>query len=301
MKRDLRPNKCLRQYNENTGNKVAPSPVPNQFYLLDFGLVTKYLQSNGEHRKFCTDERRAHAGTILFCSLDAHKGAQSRRSDLESLGYNLVYWLTNDLPWKDETDNPTVVHRIKQKCLQNLHEFLTYSFADKYPQFLYDYFKYLVQLDFEAKPDYDYCRNLLRDVFKKCKFGDDACSLFTLKRKPIKKKLPFKQNVRREMAHVSYKLNRAPLTTNSYMKPPKLRRERKNKEARIHWSKILKDPEVIIKQNKSRERKLTENSDTGISNLDVWQLNPTYAMLEVFFKSIERMNSGQSPNYKGDE
>lgn len=66
----------------------------DQIYLLDYGLATKYILTNGEHREFAVDHRRAHAGTIQFCSRDAHKGVASRRSDLESLAYNMIYWLT---------------------------------------------------------------------------------------------------------------------------------------------------------------------------------------------------------------
>lgn len=66
----------------------------DQVYLLDYGLASKFLLSNGEHRELSPDQRRAHAGTILFCSRDAHKGIVSRRSDLESLAYNMIYWLT---------------------------------------------------------------------------------------------------------------------------------------------------------------------------------------------------------------
>lgn len=66
----------------------------DKVYLLDYGLASKFLLSNGEHREFDSDQRRAHAGTVLFCSRDAHKGIPSRRSDLESLAYNMIYWLT---------------------------------------------------------------------------------------------------------------------------------------------------------------------------------------------------------------
>lgn len=82
-------------------------------YLLDYGLASKYILSNGEHREFCTDERRAHAGTTLFCSRDAHKGMVSRRSDLESLAYNMIYWLTGSLPWIDDLAEPEEVEKKK--------------------------------------------------------------------------------------------------------------------------------------------------------------------------------------------
>lgn len=75
-------------------NNVVDTFDGDQIYLLDYGLATKYILTNGEHREFAVDHRRAHAGTIQFCSRDAHKGVASRRSDLESLAYNMIYWLT---------------------------------------------------------------------------------------------------------------------------------------------------------------------------------------------------------------
>lgn len=44
----------------------------------------------------------AHNGTLLFTSIDAHRGCDpSFRADLEILLYNLMYWITGSLPWTD--------------------------------------------------------------------------------------------------------------------------------------------------------------------------------------------------------
>ncbi|RZC38781.1 serine/threonine-protein kinase VRK1, partial [Asbolus verrucosus] len=121
----------------------------DQVYLLDYGLASKFLTSNGEHKPFCVDERKAHAGTILFCSRDAHKGVPSRRSDLESLGYNMIYWLTGNLPWSNDIDNPEIVDKKKQKSMADIEYFLKTCFVADYPRFLFDYFWYLQKLQFQ--------------------------------------------------------------------------------------------------------------------------------------------------------
>lgn len=296
----LRPNGNLKYY-DLTDKKLVRKEA-DQVYLLDYGLASKYLQSNGNHKGFCSDERKAHAGTILFCSLDAHKGAQSRRSDLESLGYNMIYWLTSKLPWMDDTDEPDLVHKKKQKCLMNLDEFLNSCFTNGYPGFLYEYFKYLVELNFEERPDYSYCRRLFDEALKGYGYKQNRTFDFDNLEGWGKKQKEKKACTEKKKSRVSYKLNRVPLTSNLPVRP-KLRKKAKNKTiAKLNWSKILIDPEVILKQGKSRDRKLTEGSDccTSILTLDINQLNPTYAMIEVYNKSLERINSGCSPRHKFD-
>lgn len=115
-------------------------------YLLDYGLACKYLASDGTHKQICIDERKAHAGTILFCSRDAHKGITSRRSDLESLGYNIIYWLTGTLPWENDVDTPEIVEKKKQKAMANIEYFLSCCFLN-YPKFLLKYFQFIHKLN----------------------------------------------------------------------------------------------------------------------------------------------------------
>lgn len=92
-----------------------------------------------------------------------------------------------------------------------------------------------------------------------------------------------------------------PLHSNIVFKRPKLRKAAKNKKSidssMMHWSKILIDPEEIIKQG--RERRVTDgsNGSTNLSLSELESLNPTYAMIEVYNKCKERETS---PTYKAD-
>lgn len=104
-------NEHLRKTTKNCENEV---------YLIDYGLACKYRLSNGKHRKFGRDERKAHAGTLMFCSRDAHYGAPSRRSDIESLAYNMVYWLTGYLPWCENIEQPEMVEKKKHVVLKTI-------------------------------------------------------------------------------------------------------------------------------------------------------------------------------------
>ncbi|VEN52756.1 unnamed protein product [Callosobruchus maculatus] len=282
----------------------------NHVFLLDYGLATKYILTNGEHKKFCADERRAHVGTMLFCSRDAHKGVLSRRSDLETLAYNMVYWLTGTLPWIDDLDRPEEVEKKKTRCLANLTSFLQLCFNLEYPRFLFDYFNYLNKLQFEDEPDYEHCRRLFRRAITAYGYKDDSVLDFDnfegfgkLKPKGKKKILVGGRENRGKKVHASFlKSPLMPLHSNVVFKRPKLRKtamlfeDNQPKETLMTWSQILTDPEEILKQ--AREKRVVEDCDTtfNMSLAELKSMNPTYAMWEVF----HRYKNGASPKHKGD-
>ena len=105
----------------------------NDVYLVDFGLVSKY-QKDWVHNEYKPDARKAHDGTIEYTSRDAHIGAHSRRSDLEVLCYNLVHWMSGDLPWMDNLTNPQYVHAQKKGYMNDVKAFLQRCFkSEDYP------------------------------------------------------------------------------------------------------------------------------------------------------------------------
>ncbi|XP_072375582.1 serine/threonine-protein kinase VRK1-like isoform X1 [Diabrotica undecimpunctata] len=270
----------------------------NQVYLVDFGLASKFLQSNGEHKEFSPDERKAHAGTVLFCSRDAHKGIPSRRSDLESLAYNMVYWLTGTLPWIEDLEQPGEVEKKKIRCFRNIKCFLDLCFNNNFPRFVLEYFEYLDKLQFTGSPDYDYCRNILRKAIKLYGYKQDSVLDFdNLEGWGIKKITASNKKI---VTHFSFLKTSPlqPLNSNIVFKRPKLRKQGKDvkiQDSMMNWSKILIDPENIIRQ--ARDRTTTEGSDPGVglTSLDIDSMNPTQEMLNIFNKCMERETS---PRYK---
>ena len=87
--RDIKPDNFLM----GLGNKS------NLLYVVDMGLAKRYFDPNSQqHIAFRND--KSLTGTARYASLHAHLGEElSRRDDLESIGYVLVYFYTGYLPW----------------------------------------------------------------------------------------------------------------------------------------------------------------------------------------------------------
>uniref|UniRef100_A0A182T294 non-specific serine/threonine protein kinase n=1 Tax=Anopheles maculatus TaxID=74869 RepID=A0A182T294_9DIPT len=145
------------------------TPAEERIHLIDFGLASKFVDSTDRHRPFCMDQRRAHDGTLEFTSRDAHMGAHARRSDLECLGYNLVYWSRGFLPWKDEKllNQPEQVHRMKEYFMTDVREMLRLIYGDDCPAYLGEFLAYVGKLTYDERPDYQYCKALFYKELKR--------------------------------------------------------------------------------------------------------------------------------------
>ena len=87
--RDLKPENLLVTKNIRDG----------LIYLIDFGLSKRYKDIKTDmHIPFKND--RPIAGTIRYISINTHKGfEQSRRDDIESACYIILYFLMGKLNW----------------------------------------------------------------------------------------------------------------------------------------------------------------------------------------------------------
>ncbi|XP_042003681.1 casein kinase 1-like protein 9 [Salvia splendens] len=153
LHRDIKPDNFLM----GLGRKA------NQVYVIDFGLAKKYrdLQT---HKHIPYRENKNLTGTARYASVNTHLGVeQSRRDDLESLGYVVMYFLRGSLPWQGlkAGTKKQKYDRISEKKMLTPIEVLCKS----YPSEFISYFHYCRSLRFEDKPDYSYLKRLFRDLF----------------------------------------------------------------------------------------------------------------------------------------
>jgi casein kinase I family protein HRR25 len=163
----------------------------NQVNIIDFGLSKSYRdRATGVHAAY--RENKGFAGTAQYASLNTHLGIeQSRRDDLESLGYMLIvslipvldwqcselihkHFLRGNLPWKGlkGAGKKEVFDRIQFKSKRPLRYQLipsemttpTEILCRGYPNEFVTYLNYCRSLRYDDKPDYIYLRRLFRDL-----------------------------------------------------------------------------------------------------------------------------------------
>ena len=142
--RDLKPENLL--VNKNIRNSLI--------YLIDYGLSKKYKDAkNDMHIPFRNE--RPITGTIRYISINTHKGfEQSRRDDIESALYIIVYFLNGKLDW-DGIKCKTKDEKIK-KIMEKKEEFKNNKEYKKLPQSFSQIFQYVYNINFEEKPNYEY-------------------------------------------------------------------------------------------------------------------------------------------------
>ena len=134
----------------------------NQVFMIDLGLAKRY-RCGRTHKHIPYRENKNLTGTARYASVNTHLGIeQSRRDDLESLGYVFVYFNRGFLPWQGlrQADKRHRYEKISEKKMSTSIEFLCRGFPSEFATYL----NYCRSLRFDDKPDYGYLRKLFRDL-----------------------------------------------------------------------------------------------------------------------------------------
>ena len=178
---------------------MGVGPCANQVFIIDFGLAKKYRDQHS-HMHIPYMEGKSLTGTARYASVGALRGVeQSRRDDLESLGYVWMYLLKGSLPWMglDGRDQKQKYDKICAVKAKTPFEELCRGFPGEFVR----YFQIVRELRFPEKPDYAGLREMFRELFIREGFVYDYkydwCDEPPKAEEPPKRKVSFKETVER--------------------------------------------------------------------------------------------------------
>lgn len=154
LHRDIKPNNFMLGKFSKSLEYINDTTV----YIIDFGLSKEYIDfDNKTHLPF--KDGRRFIGTPRYASIGTHLGyRQSRRDDLESIAYILIYFVIGELPWqgikaKSKSEKKEKILEMKLKT--------SFSTDKRIPKELICFLEYSKALKYEEKPDYKYIYKLL--------------------------------------------------------------------------------------------------------------------------------------------
>ena len=144
---------------------------PRIIYIIDFGLSKKFRSDRtGNHIQFCITKKMT--GTARYASTNSLRGVQiSRRDDLESLAYMILYFIMKKLPWQGvkattQQNRYKKIYYIKKKLIE--YE----SFKDL-PNEIQNFYKNIKKLNFKEEPNYALLKGYFKDLLAINNFQED--------------------------------------------------------------------------------------------------------------------------------
>jgi serine/threonine protein kinase len=150
--RDLKPDNFLIGMNEKK----------HVIYLIDLGLAKRFKSIARVHINIISGKKLV--GTARYASINSHLGNElSRRDDLESLLYILIYFVKGILPWQGIvcTDRDEKYRLIGNSKIKTSIEDLCLGLPDGFKLYL----QYVRALAFKEKPNYHHLRSLIVNMF----------------------------------------------------------------------------------------------------------------------------------------
>ena len=153
--RDIKPDNFMFGRKENGRNKVL--------CMIDFGLGKEYLDAKGRH--IAEDTAKFALGTARYMPIHAHQFVtQSRRDDLEAIGFVCIYFLNGTLPWQSiDADNKLV----RNQKIEEMKGMKVAKLCQGHPVAFAEYFRRVRSLLFAQRPDYNGLRSLFTTLARK--------------------------------------------------------------------------------------------------------------------------------------
>jgi serine/threonine protein kinase len=151
--RDIKPDNFM----------IGRGSAKGQIFMIDFGLAKKYRDpKTHEHLRFTPG--KSLTGTARYASINALSGyEQSRRDDLEAIGYVWIYFLLGILPWQGlQGDNEKQKY---EKILKVKKEASLDVLLKDVPHEFHRYLESVRGLGFDEEPRYAEYRAMFRDLF----------------------------------------------------------------------------------------------------------------------------------------
>ena len=235
----------------------------NIIYMIDYGLTRKFCDSHKNHIPY--KEHKHLTGTALYASIYTHKGIeQSRRDDLESLGYMLIYLCKGELPWINvKGKNKEIKYKkIMEKKIEMKPDILCQGLPDEIKQ----YFNYVRELQFTEEPNYEFLLGLFNNAMKKNNikndFKFDWCINGSNYNQNITDKFISTENLfnKLKLGEINFNDKTVIKDENKEENNIKINNDEKDK---VIENKFDKDKNIINEENKDNinENKLSENQN----------------------------------------
>ena len=126
----------------------------DKIYIIDFGLSKLYKYNNNH----IIEKKINHIiGNVIYSSLNIHLGiTPSRRDDIESIIYILIYLIYNKLPWKFKNKKINIEKILFIK--KNINNYINLN------NNIIIILEYIKKLKFYDKPNYNYIKNIINQL-----------------------------------------------------------------------------------------------------------------------------------------
>ena len=167
--RDIKPSNFM----------VQADGIPPTVSLIDFGLA-RLFRNPSTYLHIPYTMGHSIVGTLSFTSVNGQQGySQSRRDDLESLAYTIIYLVRGDLPWtylSARRDHKAVLRKKMQITVEELCEGLPTPFCK--------FIIHVRSLSFDQKPDYGHLHSILSQCLGTGIDQPDKTAFFSLDSSP---------------------------------------------------------------------------------------------------------------------